>query len=368
MKDEGYESKPAVKTSRQHRPYAPGLFFASAACSIAIEFCLLKYGNVARLAVHALLFAAIRSAFGALSLLLIRKSRVQPFADRTAKRVTLALTAVAAVCLYVAIANLAITILRFFGPQIGGIPISYTLFLNYFPANDIFSALFISIKSFSPTYFTQDFLIFISNVLSIADGICFIAGLLLTPAAITRIKSEKSALEGSQADASDGESIAGSLPAIPKTPLYALKRAFSQYFSFKGAASRAEYWWFYLFQTAVLVILTALLRKAQDALMYELSAILFTLATIVFALTVLPLIAVTVRRAHDANFKGIATWIPFFSLVVRLLPSDTESRWKKKPEPVSAWTVPAKILLVICALILILRMGTLVFLLWQFVL
>lgn len=73
------------------------------------------------------------------------------------------------------------------------------------------------------------------------------------------------------------------------TCIAAVKACFAKYASFKGCASRAEFWWWFVFTLAV----TAVLR----GLSYNLAAV-FSFATF------LPSIAVTARRLHDIDRSG----------------------------------------------------------------
>lgn len=70
---------------------------------------------------------------------------------------------------------------------------------------------------------------------------------------------------------------------------------FRKYAVFSGRAPRAEYWWFYLATTVISFVLGRV-----DALISEVGfiSILFSLATIV------PWLAVSVRRLHDIDRTG----------------------------------------------------------------
>lgn len=101
-----------------------------------------------------------------------------------------------------------------------------------------------------------------------------------------------------------------------------------RYAQFDGRANRREYWMFQLFMLIVSVVLmvpmiTALVLQS-DGLGIA-SIILFWLATL------LPVIAVTVRRLHDCNQSGwlyLLAFIPFGGLVIfvfTLLPGTPEA-------------------------------------------
>ncbi len=104
-----------------------------------------------------------------------------------------------------------------------------------------------------------------------------------------------------------------------------------RYAQFDGRANRREYWMFQLFMLIVSVVLmvpmiTALVMQS-DGLGIA-SIILFVLFWLA---TVLPVIAVTVRRLHDCNQSGwlyLLAFIPFGGLVIfvfTLLPGTPEA-------------------------------------------
>lgn len=66
-----------------------------------------------------------------------------------------------------------------------------------------------------------------------------------------------------------------------------VKTCFKKYCTFKGRASRSEFWWFYLFETLVTLILNCIPQINFLSL-----------------LILLPGLAVTARRLHDRNRSG----------------------------------------------------------------
>ncbi|HEL5052351.1 TPA: DUF805 domain-containing protein [Stenotrophomonas maltophilia] len=94
--------------------------------------------------------------------------------------------------------------------------------------------------------------------------------------------------------------------------------ALKRYAQFEGRANRREYWMFqlFLFLVAAAVsllagVLAILMRSSPDAL----SAILIgtmVLLGLMWLATIVPLIAVTVRRLHDCNQSG---WLYLLALV-----------------------------------------------------
>lgn len=73
-------------------------------------------------------------------------------------------------------------------------------------------------------------------------------------------------------------------------PVQAVRTCFAKYADFRGAASRPEYWWFFLFNFVVSLVLDAT-RVAALVEIYELAVLV-------------PSLAVMVRRHHDAGRSG----------------------------------------------------------------
>ncbi len=78
------------------------------------------------------------------------------------------------------------------------------------------------------------------------------------------------------------------------------------YTKFDGRASRSEYWYFILAN----VIISIVLGIIGGALNTELLSNLYSLATLV------PAIAVAVRRMHDVNKSGWFILIPIYNLIL----------------------------------------------------
>jgi len=83
----------------------------------------------------------------------------------------------------------------------------------------------------------------------------------------------------------------------------AVKTCFSKYVDFKGRASRAEYWWFFL-SYVIVYFIALILGSAVKAAIW-----LIAIAALVY---VLPLLAAAVRRLHDTGKSG---WWYFISLI-----------------------------------------------------
>jgi uncharacterized membrane protein YhaH (DUF805 family) len=130
----------------------------------------------------------------------------------------------------------------------------------------------------------------------------------------------------------------GSFPA-------AILMGFMNYAKFSGFASRAEYWYWYLFTllgSIVAIVLDELVFKgastsdgtrytydssgANYATAYHYVNFQPSIFTLIFALvTLLPSIAITVRRLHDAGYSGLSyfwSFVPIagpFILLYRLV-------------------------------------------------
>lgn len=73
-------------------------------------------------------------------------------------------------------------------------------------------------------------------------------------------------------------------------PLEAVRTCFAKYADFRGAASRPEYWWFTAFYLVLSIVLSIIGVRL--------------LTVIVALLMILPTLAVTIRRHHDAGRSG----------------------------------------------------------------
>ncbi len=96
------------------------------------------------------------------------------------------------------------------------------------------------------------------------------------------------------------------------TPVDAIKTGLRKSFTFKGRASRSEYWWFLPVGIAVPAILLFGLRFiAPESAPWIYFICLF--------IGLIPLVSVTARRAHDSGQNIDSVWIPTKELIGFLL-------------------------------------------------
>lgn len=99
----------------------------------------------------------------------------------------------------------------------------------------------------------------------------------------------------------------------------AIRSGFQNYANFKGRASRAEYWWWVLFTVIAGGVASAIHSSLGNA------------ASLV---TLLPTIAVAVRRMHDVDHVGWFVFAPIYNLILGLRQGDAgENRFGPPPPP-----------------------------------
>lgn len=99
----------------------------------------------------------------------------------------------------------------------------------------------------------------------------------------------------------------------------AIRSGFQGYTNFRGRASRAEYWWWALFT----VILSILLSSINDSF-----------GNLGSLITLLPSIAVAIRRVHDVDRTGWFILVPIYNLILVLRRGDSgENRFGPPPPP-----------------------------------
>jgi uncharacterized membrane protein YhaH (DUF805 family) len=86
---------------------------------------------------------------------------------------------------------------------------------------------------------------------------------------------------------------------------------FKKYAVFKGVATRSEYWWFSLFSFIVAVVLNVLMGDPNDP-----NAIASGISLVWSLGILIPSLALSVRRFHDAGFSG--KWLLLYFIPVIL--------------------------------------------------
>lgn len=109
-----------------------------------------------------------------------------------------------------------------------------------------------------------------------------------------------------------------------------------KYFTIKGRATRAEYWWFQLF----VYLLTFGPFLVAIPFVEESSGIMpvAIFVSLLAALLLVPKFCVTIRRLHDAGLSGwclLVNLIPYVGgiilFVMTLMGSDKDNKWGPSP-------------------------------------
>jgi len=134
----------------------------------------------------------------------------------------------------------------------------------------------------------------------------------------------------------------------------AIKTCFGKYVEFQGRAARSEYWFFALFNILVysaLFIVGMIVggivggKAAAGAGLMAGMGVSLVLVGVYGLATLLPTIAVTIRRFHDAGFSGwyllaffLCGFVPLLnfassiaSFVFTVMPSKDENQWGPRP-------------------------------------
>jgi uncharacterized membrane protein YhaH (DUF805 family) len=131
----------------------------------------------------------------------------------------------------------------------------------------------------------------------------------------------------------------------------AVKRGFKKYATFAGRASRSEYWWWALFTFLGYFVLGLLAFAVGTATSRDggrtpgLLAVPLIILFAVFLLGILiPTLALTVRRLHDAGYSGLFALlllIPYLgSLIIMIFALLPSSPAGAKYDPISATSAP----------------------------
>lgn len=92
----------------------------------------------------------------------------------------------------------------------------------------------------------------------------------------------------------------------------ASKRFFNKYATFKGRASRGEYWWSVLLNFLIYMVCAVVFALAPESVSE-------VVANAVSVGLLIPNIAVTVRRLHDSNMSGLWFLLSFVTTIVGVI-------------------------------------------------
>ena len=93
----------------------------------------------------------------------------------------------------------------------------------------------------------------------------------------------------------------------------AIRNAFAGYATFSGRSTRAEYWWFFLFN-----VLVSLVTGTIDSVVFGVGQ--NVLGTIAWLGLLIPNIAIAVRRSHDIGKSGWWVLWQFFGWCLFIIP------------------------------------------------
>jgi len=107
----------------------------------------------------------------------------------------------------------------------------------------------------------------------------------------------------------------------------AVRSVLNKYATFGGRASRSEYWYWVL---AIVIVSIVLNIIGGQIPMLTLLSTLFSLATLV------PSIAVAIRRMHDVGKSGWFILIPLYNLYLAIQPSEGPNAYSVAPSSMTA--------------------------------
>jgi uncharacterized membrane protein YhaH (DUF805 family) len=123
----------------------------------------------------------------------------------------------------------------------------------------------------------------------------------------------------------------------------AVQRFFKKYAMFNGRASRSEYWWWALISIGVSIILNIMIAAGSSTTSYGSTAgpgtVIGGILALIWGLgTIVPSLALSVRRLHDVNMSGwmlLIALVPFLGglalLVFMILPSNPAGQRFDRP-------------------------------------
>ncbi len=120
-------------------------------------------------------------------------------------------------------------------------------------------------------------------------------------------------------------------------------KVIKEYFNFSGRARRKEFWMFMLFHYIFLFAIMFSMFFSADQMGFEPNSILVILLLVYVFGTLIPSLAVTVRRLHDTNKSGwwiLINFLPYIGGFVLLIFSCMDSynsanKWGENPKKIS---------------------------------
>lgn len=232
-------------------------------------------------------------------------------------------------------------------------------YLDILPFGSIFSGIPSMLKGY---YYPRMALTFLANALVLAGFIC---------ALVILNRGEKHAAETEAAsspvsDSPETESASSAETYTPEKMSFAhsIKTCFKKYFSFRGRASRSEYWWFQLF---VAVISSCLMASAFISLSNQNYSVYLILMIILLCFTVaifMPAISVGVRRMHDTGNRGFLIIIPVVNIINLVLPSVEKTEYDSEYNIYPTANILGKIFVIISLVVYFAYMGSALSAVW----
>lgn len=103
---------------------------------------------------------------------------------------------------------------------------------------------------------------------------------------------------------------------VELSPLEYWLKGWKDWNKFDGRSRRAEYWYFSLFNGLIAFLMQLLIAVESIAVIMALAYLVFAFASLI------PAIAVGVRRMHDTNRSGWWLIVPFVGLIFSFIDGD----------------------------------------------
>ena len=232
-------------------------------------------------------------------------------------------------------------------------------YLDILPFGSIFSGIPSMLKGY---YYPRMALTFLANALVLAGFICALV-------ILNRREKHAAETEAASSPVSDSPETEAASSAETYTPekmsfAQSIKTCFKKYFSFRGRASRSEYWWFQLF---VAVISSCLLASAFISLSNQDYSVYLILMIILLCFTVaifMPAISVGVRRMHDTGNRGFLIIIPVVNIINLVLPSVEKTEYDSEYNIYPTANILGKIFVIISLVVYFAYMGSALSAVW----